>query len=121
MIPTHSLSVGLIVVLILSIFVAFGLMLSPAHGFWGGDGYCGHGGCCGCGQTWSAWSATWHAYNALDMPLRPYYLPRMPGRCDREAFANCGGACSCGVAAADCNACGARYGYDYPPQAGVGM
>src|SRR5262245_53236542 len=122
MFPTHSLSVGLIVVLILSLFVAFGLMLSPSHGYWGG-GYCSYGNCWGCQQTWCAWSETWHAYDGLDMPLRPYYIPRMPGRCDREACANFGGDCSCGTVAEDSAPCevGYGYGYGYPPQAGVGM
>jgi hypothetical protein len=120
MFPTHSLSVGLIVVLILSLFVAFGLLLSPTHGYWDAGGHCGYGGCCGCQQTWYAWSETWHAYNALDMPLRPYYIPRTPGRCDRESLANCGG-CACGAVAADGTICGAGCGYGYPPQAGVGM
>src|SRR5262245_50418540 len=109
MFPTHSLSVGLIVVLILSLFVAFGLMLSPSHG------------CCGCRQTWCAWSETWHAYNGLEMPLRPYYIPRTPRRCDREACRHFGGDRSCGPFVEDGAPCGVGYGYGYPPQAGAGM
>ena len=120
MFPTHSLSVGLIVVLILSLFVAFGLTLSPSHGYWVGH-QCGNGDCYGYQQTWFAWSETWHAYNGLDMPLRPYYIPRTPGRCDRNSAANYALGCECGDIATDGAACGSGGGYNYPPQAGVGF
>jgi hypothetical protein len=38
------------------------------------------------GATWAAWHATWHAPSALDMRLRPYFVPRLPGRCDRDVY-----------------------------------
>jgi hypothetical protein len=38
------------------------------------------------GATLAAWHSTWHAPNALETPLRPYFIPRFPGRCDREAY-----------------------------------
>jgi len=41
--------------------------------------------------TWSVWHATWHGPNALATPLRGYFIPRLPGRCDRPAYAEaCG-------------------------------
>jgi hypothetical protein len=44
-------------------------------------------GCAWHGATMAAWHATWHAPNALDSPLRQYFIPRAPGRCDRDVFA----------------------------------
>jgi hypothetical protein len=38
------------------------------------------------GATWAAWHSTWHAPNALDTRLRPYFIPRLPGHCDRDAY-----------------------------------
>ena len=32
--------------------------------------------------TWCAWQRTWHTPYVLDMPLRDYFVPRTPGRCD---------------------------------------
>ena len=123
MFPARSLSVGLIVMLILSLFVAFVVLSTPSHGFWGGGGCgggCGYGGRCGCGcqETWCAWSETWHAPYTLETPLRGYYIPRRPGCCSREFEA---GGCGCGVANAGCSPAGARYGWCYPPEAGVGF
>ena len=37
--------------------------------------------------TRAAWHRTWHAPNALETPLRQYFIPRQPGQCDRAAFA----------------------------------
>jgi hypothetical protein len=37
--------------------------------------------------TFAAWHRTWHAPNGLETPLRPYFIPRFPGRCDRAAYA----------------------------------
>ncbi len=51
------------------------------------------------GATMHAWHRTWHGYDALNTPLRPYFVPRYPGRCDREAYAGDYGA-------AGCNQCG---------------
>ena len=115
MFHSHSMSVGLIVMFVLSLLVAFGLLLTPSQGCWG------YGGCCGCQQTWCAWSETWHAYNALDTPLRPYYIPRTPGCCSREAYTNYGGGCGCGAYAVDGSGGAAGCGYGYPPQAGMGL
>lgn len=36
--------------------------------------------------TFAAWHRTWHAPNGLETPLRPYFIPRFPGRCDRAAY-----------------------------------
>jgi hypothetical protein len=120
MLPRRSLSVGLIVVLVLSLFVAFGLLLSPSHGFWDYGGYGVYGGCCGCQQTWCAWSQTWHAYNGLDTPLRAYYIPRTPGSCSREVYASHGRS-GCAGFVADDAPCAAAAGGCYPPQAGIGL
>jgi hypothetical protein len=38
------------------------------------------------GETWAAWHATWHAPNVLDTRLRPYFIPRLPGHCDRDVY-----------------------------------
>ena len=38
----------------------------------------------GNGQTVHAWKRTFYAYNALEQPLRPYFVPRRPGDCSRE-------------------------------------
>jgi hypothetical protein len=36
--------------------------------------------------TISAWQCTWNAPYGLDTPLRGYFMPRLPGRCDRGAY-----------------------------------
>ena len=36
------------------------------------------------GETLHAWRRTWHGPNALETPLRGYYVPRLAGRCDRQ-------------------------------------
>jgi hypothetical protein len=70
-----------------------------------------------------AWKRTWHAQYAPATPLRPYFVPRLPGRCDREDYA------------AGCNSAdGSLYrvsppfncpapgpGWMYPPEAGIGF
>jgi hypothetical protein len=38
------------------------------------------------GSTFAAWHSTWHGPNALESPLRTYYIPRSPGHCDRPAY-----------------------------------
>jgi hypothetical protein len=38
------------------------------------------------GATWAAWHSTWHTPNALDTRLRPYFIPRLPGQCDRDVY-----------------------------------
>ena len=38
--------------------------------------------------TRAAWHRTWHAPDALNTPLRQYFIPRWPGRCDRAAYAD---------------------------------
>lgn len=98
--------------LALSVIVVFAVLATPSHGYWG------YGGCCGCQETWCAWSATWHATNDLDTPLRPYYIPRDPGCCNREANAMYGGGCGCGAYAASGTIDGAVCGNGYP---GVGL
>ncbi len=37
------------------------------------------------GSTIGAWRRTFYAYYALDYPLQPYFVPRMPGDCGRDA------------------------------------
>jgi hypothetical protein len=39
------------------------------------------------GATLAAWHRTWHGPNALETPLREYFIPRLPGHCDRAAYA----------------------------------
>jgi hypothetical protein len=39
------------------------------------------------GATFAAWHSTWHGPNALEAPLRQYFIPRLPGHCDRPAYA----------------------------------
>jgi hypothetical protein len=39
------------------------------------------------GATFAAWHNTWHGPNALETPLRQYFIPRLPGHCDRAAYA----------------------------------
>ena len=112
MYPARSLSIGLPVILILSLFVAFAALSTPSYGFWS------YGGCCGCQETWCAWSETWHAPYTLETPLRAYYVPRTPGCCSREYEA---GGCGCGVASTGCSPSGAKYGWNYPPETGVGF
>jgi hypothetical protein len=108
----RSRSIPPLVMLIFPVVVAVATLSTPSYGFWG------YGGCCGCQETWCAWSETWHAPYALETPLRGYYIPRTPGCCSREFEA---GTCGCGVANAGCSTSGARYGWCYPPEAGVGF
>lgn len=37
------------------------------------------------GAMIAAWQRTWYGTYALDTPLRDYYIPRLPGRCDTTA------------------------------------
>ena len=45
------------------------------------------------GQTVHMWKRTAYAQNALNQPLRPYFVPRRPGDCAREPYCDAG--CSC--------------------------
>jgi hypothetical protein len=45
------------------------------------------------GCTKCAWKRTWHAPNALDTPLRQYYIPRPPACCWSAGWAS---GCGCG-------------------------
>jgi hypothetical protein len=111
--PNRSQSVGLVVMFLLTVVIAFAMLWTPAHGYWG------YGGCCGCGQTWCAWSETWHAYSALDTPLRPYYIPRNPGCCNRQSYGN---NTACGYAAQMPEGATGMAGCDrYPPEAAIGL
>jgi hypothetical protein len=83
-----------------------------------GDGHWGSASCCGCQQTWCAWSATWHGPYALDTPLRGYYIPRMPGRCDRGVDFAAGESCCCGESVLSNPAGQAGQSCGYPPAAG---
>lgn len=40
------------------------------------------------GLTLAVWHSTWHAPNALDTPLRQYFIPRSPGHCDRDVYSD---------------------------------
>jgi hypothetical protein len=72
-----------------------------------------------------AWKRTWHAPNALATPLRGYFIPRYPGRCDREAYAggwSCANNLVCagpGMAQADCMSQTPRW--DDVRRAGIGF
>jgi hypothetical protein len=72
-----------------------------------------------------AWQRTWHGPNALAMPLRGYFIPRVPGRCDRAAYAGgwdwdarAGYVASCAAHGECSNTSG---GFPYPPEAGIGF
>jgi len=70
---------------------------------------------CDWGATWCAWQRTWYAPHALETPLRDYYIPRLPGRCDRAGYADGGGyAGSCGCVAPIVNGDGAAEGTNWP-------
>jgi hypothetical protein len=108
MFPRHSFVVRLIIMFVFSLLIAFGMMLMPSSGY---DGYVG---CYAHQSTWSAWSSTWHAYNALDMPLRPYFIPRAPGDCGRQPNVAYGAAWgSAPLGTEESRECGC----DYPPEA----
>jgi hypothetical protein len=64
------------------------------------------------GSTAHAWHRTWHGPWALDVPLRGYFIPRLPGRCDRDVYAD-GSGCTDGDAAGCVHVSGAR-GF-FPP------
>jgi hypothetical protein len=75
--------------------------------------------------TIRAWHRTWHAPNPFTTPLRGYFIPRIPGRCDREAFADGWGyAAGVGYATPMVNQAGctgAVPSWAYPPAAGMGF
>lgn len=66
------------------------------------------------GSTLYAWERTWHGPNALATPLGQYYIPRTPGFCNFDGYANEGG-CPAGAV---CNGNGAL---PFPKEAGVGF
>jgi hypothetical protein len=102
-----------LVVLVLPLVLTLAVPTSVSYGYWG------YGNCCGWQETWSAWSQTWHGPNALETPLRGYFIPRMPGRCDRGYL---GDGCVEGVAnPSDRRTCEVNHACSYPPQAGVGF
>ncbi len=68
-----------------------------------------------CPATRCAWQRTFYAYNALDYPLPPYYIPRTPG-CIRGEYV--GGQAS-GVSG--CAGGQAAGRWNYSPQAGIGL
>jgi hypothetical protein len=78
-----------------------------------------------CSDTFWAWHRTWHAPNPLATPLRGYFVPRMPGRCDREAYAGGWDYAGGSVCGAPGLANGGCTGQDvrglYPPEAGLGL
>ena len=51
------------------------------------------------GRTMHAWHRTWYGQDALNTPLRPYFVPRLPGRCDRDPAAGCYEVTACGECA----------------------
>ena len=100
-------SIGVFVPLI---WLLLALVLSPRPSL-AGDGY-----------TRFAWSRTWHAQNDLLSPLRGYYMPRSPGRCDRENYSDEWNSAAVNAA---CLHEGGNYftggsGYPYQPLVGYG-
>ncbi|HEX3598626.1 MAG TPA: hypothetical protein VHU84_00710 [Lacipirellulaceae bacterium] len=76
-------------------------------------------GWCGCvidGHTRYMWARTWYGPNALDTPLRDYYVPRTPVNIDCADYS--GGGCQSGVTEAAPNQYGAR---PYPATAAAGF
>ena len=74
--------------------------------------------------TICAWKRTWHAQYALATPLRPYFVPRLPGRCDREVYAagcDCAGGSLYAESAAPFNCPAPGPGWMYRPEAGSGF
>ena len=72
-----------------------------------------------------AWKRTWHAPNALATPLRGYFIPRFPGRCDRAAYAD-GWSCANNLGCADpgmvhTDGMSQTPRWDYAPRAGIGF
>jgi hypothetical protein len=85
---------------VVAAFAVYGLFAAatPICHAWGGWDWYGSSGCC-CPEQYKivncytrcAWKRTWHAPNALDTPLRQYYIPRPPACCwpDGSAY-GCG-------------------------------
>jgi hypothetical protein len=74
--------------------------------------------------TICAWKRTWHAQYAPATPLRPYFVPRRPGRCDREVHAagfDCAGGSLYGGSAVPYNYPAPGPGWMYRPEAGIGF
>ena len=78
----------------------------------------------GGSSTIRAWKRTWHGQYGPAAPLRPYFLPRLPGRCDREVYS---AGSDCAVGSFDgqfrtpYNCPSAGPGWMYPPEAGIGF
>jgi hypothetical protein len=71
-----------------------------------------------------AWKRTWHAQYAPATPLRPYFVPRLPGRCDREVYAagsDCAGGSLYGGTSVPYNYPTPGPGWMYRPEAGIGF
>jgi hypothetical protein len=75
--------------------------------------------------TWCAWQRTWHGPYALATPLRQYYVPRYPGRCDRDDYAGRWGYAGDGTCLTCDGTIEGRSDHEsswaYPPQAGLGF
>jgi hypothetical protein len=74
--------------------------------------------------TICAWKRTWHAQYAPATPLRPYFVPRLPGRCDREVYAagcDCADGSLYAESAAPFNCPAPGPGWMYRPEAGIGF
>jgi hypothetical protein len=74
--------------------------------------------------TVCTWKRTWHAQYAPATPLRGYFVPRLPGRCDREANAaefDCAVGSFYGGNAAPYNDPAPGPGWMYRPEAGIGL
>jgi hypothetical protein len=74
--------------------------------------------------TWCAWQRTWYGPYALARPLRQYYVPRYPGRCDRDVYAGRWGSAGDGTSMCDETIEGRSHeesSWAYPPQAGLGF
>ena len=71
-----------------------------------------------------AWQRTWHGPYAPATPLRGYFVPRMPGRCDREVYStgcDCAGDSLGSESAVRFNCPAPGPGWMYPPEAGIGF
>jgi hypothetical protein len=79
---------------------------------------------CDC-ATLGAWKRTWHGPNPLATPLRGYFVPRWPGRCDRDNYSNGRGyavGTGCAASVVRENHVGhVAAGWAYPPEAGMGF
>ena len=74
--------------------------------------------------TICAWKRTWHAQYAPATPLRGYFVPRMPGRCDREIYTSgcdCAGGSLDSESAVPFNCPAPGPGWMYRPEAGIGF